>query len=95
MNLVETNHQINMTSDHSVSSNNSFKSLLSVKNFNMFINCSGCAKHNDSASVSVAQVMWLWRGDINSASAENWKEPLSSTISTEAPFNGDSNLNKI
>ena len=26
INLIEANHQINMTSDHSVSSNNSFKS---------------------------------------------------------------------
>ena len=26
MNLIETNHQINMTSDHSVSSNDPFKS---------------------------------------------------------------------
>ena len=28
MNLIETNHQINMTSDHSGSSNNSFKGAL-------------------------------------------------------------------
>ena len=31
INLIETNHQINMTSDYSVSSNNSFKSLLNAK----------------------------------------------------------------
>ena len=36
MNLIETNHQINMTSDHSVSSNNSFKTHLNDKGFNMF-----------------------------------------------------------
>ena len=35
INLIEKNHQINMTSDHSVSSNNSFKSHLSAKSFNM------------------------------------------------------------
>ena len=28
---------------------------------------------------------------MNSASRNNWKEPSSSTISTEASFNGDSN----
>ena len=28
---------------------------------------------------------------MNSASRNNWKEPSSSTISTEALFNGDSN----
>ena len=35
-NLTEKNHQINMNFDHSVSSNNSFKSHLNTKNFNMF-----------------------------------------------------------
>ena len=30
MNLIETNHQINMTSDRSVSSNNSYKNLLNI-----------------------------------------------------------------
>ena len=35
--LIETNHQINMTSYHSVSSNNSFKSHLNAKRFNMFL----------------------------------------------------------
>ena len=34
--------------------------------------------------------MWTFMGDVNSASGENWKEPSSSTISTEALFNGDS-----
>ena len=37
MNLIETNYQINMTSDYSVSSNNSFKSHLNAKTFNMLI----------------------------------------------------------
>ena len=44
-----------------------------------------------SASVSVARVMWTYKGDVNSASGENWKEPSSSTISTEIAFNSDSN----
>ena len=43
INLIETNHQINMTTDHSVSSNNSFKSLL---------NASSCA-------VAVVQSMMI------------------------------------
>ena len=33
MNLIETNHHINMTSDHSVSSNNLFKSFSNAKSF--------------------------------------------------------------
>ena len=37
MNLIETNHQINMTSDHSVSSNISFKSHLNAKSLNMVL----------------------------------------------------------
>ena len=37
MNLIETNHQVNMTSDHSISSNKSFKSHLSTKSFDMFL----------------------------------------------------------
>ena len=52
MNLIETNHhinmtsdhyvssnnhQINMTSDHYVSSNNSFQSFLKTKSSNMFL----------------------------------------------------------
>ena len=48
-------------------------------------------KHDDSASVFVATMMWTYEGDVNSTSGENWKEPWSSTISTEASFNGDSN----
>ena len=36
INLIETNHQINMTSDHSVWNNISFKSHLNAKSFNMF-----------------------------------------------------------
>ena len=38
MNLIGTNYHINMTSDHYVSSNNSFQqSFLNAKNFNMFL----------------------------------------------------------
>ena len=41
--------------------------------------------------MSVGKVAWTYKGDVNSASGENWKEPSSSTISTEASCNGDNN----
>ena len=56
-----------------------------------FLNCSSRAKHSDSGSASFARVMWNYKGNVNSASGENWKETSSSTISTEASFNVDSN----
>ena len=37
MNLIETNYQVNMTSEHSVSSSKWLKSHLNVKSFNMFL----------------------------------------------------------
>ena len=37
LNLIETNHQINMIYDHSVSSNNLFQSHLNAKSFNLFL----------------------------------------------------------
>ena len=37
MNLTETNHQTNMTSEHSVSSNKWFKNHFNVKHFNIFV----------------------------------------------------------
>ena len=40
-----------------------------------------------STSVSVARVMWTYKGDRNSALGETSREPSSSTISTEASFN--------
>ena len=51
---------------------------------------SSCANHGNPASVSVAKVMWTCRCNVNSTSGENWKEPSSSTISTEASFGDDS-----
>ena len=36
MNLIKTNHQINLTSDRSVSSNNSFRSHLNTKSAESF-----------------------------------------------------------
>ena len=38
--------------------------------------------------------MSVYKGDVSSASGKNWKEPSSSTISTEAQLNGDINVNK-
>ena len=35
--------------------------------------------------------MWTYKGDVNSDSGENWKEPSSEILSTEASFNSDSN----
>ena len=60
------------------------------------ISSSSCAKHRDSASVSVAKVMWAYKGDMNLASEGNWKEP---STSTDVSFNGCSdeetfNVNK-
>ena len=78
INLIGTNHQINMTSAHFVSSNNSVKAIWMLR---------VCAKDGDSASVSVARVMWTYKGDMNSTSQGNWKEP--SLI--DVPFNGFSN----
>ena len=37
INLIETNHVSNTISDNFVSSNNSFKTHLSVKDFDMFL----------------------------------------------------------
>ena len=49
------------------------------------------SKHGDSASVFVAKVMQTYKSDENSSSRENWKELSSSTKSTKASFNDDSN----
>ena len=64
-----------MTSGHSVSSNNSFKSHLNAKNFNMFLTLQQLCAARDSASVSVARMMWMYNSDVNSDSGENWKNP--------------------
>ena len=44
--------------------------------------------------------MWTYNNDVNSVSGENWKEPSSSTISSDGSFNDNSNketliVNKI
>ena len=48
-------------------------------------------KPGDSASVSVARLMWTYDDDMTSASGENWKEPSSLAILTDSSFNGDNN----
>ena len=53
-------------------------------------NTNSCAKYGDSASVSIASVIWTYDVDTKSASEENWKKP-SLTVSLKASFNGDSN----
>ena len=54
---------------------------------------------SDSASVSVARVMWTYEVEVNSALGETSKEPSSSTISIEASFNNSNeetlNVNKV
>ena len=52
---------------------------------------SSCEKHDAAASVSVAKVMWTYKGDVNSALGGNSKEPSSSTVSAETSFDEDSN----
>ena len=37
MNLIDASYQINVTSDHSVSSDNTFKNHLNAKSFNMIL----------------------------------------------------------
>ena len=54
--LIETNQQINMTFEHSASSNTSFKKHLNGKSFKMFWEYwRSCAKHHAAASVSLLQ----------------------------------------
>ena len=50
--------------------------------------------------MSVAMVMWTYKGDVNSALGENSKKPSLSAISTQVSFNDGSNeeivnINKI
>ena len=85
INLIETNHQINMTSDHSVWSNISFESHLNAKSFNVFLTL-----------YQLCEARWFYfnaccKDDVISTSGVNWKEPSSSTLLPELLFNGDNN----
>ena len=53
--------------------------------------CSSCVKHAAVASVSVARMMWEYKGNVNSALGENSKEPWPPATSAEASFDDDSN----
>ena len=70
-----------------------FKAIWLLKVWKCFWCFSSCAKIGDSVSVPIARVKWNWtcKGDVNSALGENSKEASSSTISTGASFNDDSN----
>ena len=62
--------------------------------------CSSCAKHDASASVSFARVMWTYKSDVNSALKNQLKRTSIITMSAEASFDDDSNkkalnVNKI
>ena len=88
INLIETNRQINMNSNHSVSSYNIFKSHLNAKSSNTVTDV--------RSSVTLLQCLlqgWCERTKMMwiQLQEKNWKEPPSSTISTEASFNGASN----
>ena len=72
MDLTEKNHQINMTSNHSISSNNLFKSHLKAKSFSMI-----------STLQQLCEEKRCCKGDVNSALGKNSKEPISLTISTQ------------
>ena len=52
--LIETNYQIKMTNEHSLSNNKPFKSHLNAKSLNMFNkSCSNCVKRGDAIPVFV------------------------------------------
>ena len=56
-----------MSSEHSFLSNNSFKSHLNAKSFNIFLTTT---VRSNSASVSAARVMRMYKDDVNSALGE-------------------------
>ena len=98
MDLIETNHQINITSGNSVSSNTSFKKHLNGKSFKLFWEswsrlCEArCLLQGWCVvAVSVASVMWTYKCDVISALRKNSKEPSSYIMSAEASFDHDNN----
>ena len=88
MHSIETNHQINMTFVHSVSSNTLFKRYFNAKSFKMFWKSwSTCPKHDVAGSVSVAMVMRTYKGDVKKKTQKN---PHHQTVSAETSFDDDS-----
>ena len=88
MHSIETNHQINMTFVHSVSSNTLFKRYFNAKSFKMFWEYwSTCPKHDVAGSVSVAMVMRTYKGDVKKKTQKNSHHQ---TVSAETSFDDDS-----
>ena len=73
INSIETNYQINMTSDNFVSSNNSFKSHLNAKGFNMLLTWLKHASHQKAESFKAASPSNLDNIIINNSSNFNTK----------------------
>ena len=53
----------------------------------MFFHSIAIVQSTDSDSVSVARVMWMYKGDVHSASGESWKASPWQKLSPEASFN--------
>ena len=83
-----TAHHTFLESRHTEVTKKSISCFVPKRGLKKGISSSSCAKHGDYASVSVAKVMWAYKGDMNSASEENWKEP---STSTDVSFNVCSN----
>ena len=65
---------------------------MNAKSFKMFWEYwSSYAKHDVFELVSIARVMWTYKGDANSTLGENSKKLSSSTVLAETSFDDDSN----
>ena len=92
MDSIDTNHQINMTFEYSVSRNKSFEKPWNTKSFSMFwVYSTSCVRKCDPVSVSVP----MHKVNMNSDTRENRKEPSISTLSTEALFDNDNNKARL
>lgn len=92
MDSIDTNHQINMTSEYSVSRNKSFEKPWNTKSFSIFwVYSTSIVRKCDPVSVSVP----MHKVNMNSDTTENWKKLSISTISTEALFDNDSNKARL
>ena len=57
-----------------------------AKSFHMFFNTVAVVRSRWFSFSACCKVMWTYKGDVGSASGENWKYPSSSIMSTEASF---------
>ena len=82
MSLIDTNHQINMTSNHSVSSNNTFKSHLNAKR---------CIGYANPCTKLYTELNTLWVKQATHQKAESLRgAPLSkldNTVKSNSIFN--------